>query len=202
MPVEPSARRHAFARLAANLALGTLPFAALGALYPGIPSRDTVPGWVCVAVTAMIAIFSGTKADGAFAPPLPRHAAFRRCLSCLLLGSSLLAVPWNFQRLPCLPWAVAAGFGSRWLLYGLESWDLRAAERGREPLPCLATRLRRIVTWITGGLIPLLVFSGFPGFPLLTLSFFLTLFAQWTLVGEQSYAAAISDRTHGASRLG
>jgi hypothetical protein len=198
MRAESSAHCSAFARVASNLALGTLPLALLAALYPGVSLRETGPGWVCVAITAVVAIVLGSSVEGRLAPVPQRYAAFRRCLSCLLLGSSLLAVPWNFQELPCFPWAIAVGFGSRWLLYGLESLDLRIADRGREPLPCLATRLRRIVTWVTGALIPILVISGLPGVPLLSLSFFLTLFAQWTAAGEQSHVSMVSSRAHGS----
>jgi hypothetical protein len=188
MITAPSPHRTAFMRVATNLALGTVPFALLSILYPGVPIRDAGPGLLSLTIAATLALLliASTRETELGSPPV-RFAATRRCLSCLLLGSSLIVVPWNFQGLPCLSWAVAMGFGSRWLLYGLESMDLRAADRGREALPCFATRLRRMITWITGAVIPLSVLVGCPALPLLLISFFLTLFAQWTAMGEVLY---------------
>lgn len=201
MHAEPSAHRSAFAHLAANLAMGSLVMALLGMLDPRVSLREALPGWLCVAAAGLTAASLGNAIREL--PALPLHlGVFRRSLSSLLLGSSLLAVPWHSQGLPVFSWAAAMGFGTRWLLYGLESLDLRAAELGREALPSLATRLRRIVTWVTGGAIPLLVISGLPGSPLLFLSFLLTLFAQWTVAGEHSHAAAASSRAHESRILG
>lgn len=179
----------ALAKVTVNLARGSALFFLLGLLYPGLPAAKSMPGAICLGL-AMTAAFLTGPPRGLPGPTPPQGGffAFRRCLSCILLGSSLFAVPWNFQDLPCFPWAVVSGFGARWLLYGFESLDLRAAAHGREPLPCLATRLRRAITWVTGALIPLLVLGGLPGFPLLTLSFLLTLFAQWTAAGELFHA--------------
>jgi hypothetical protein len=88
------------------------------------------------------------------------------------------------QSLPILPVALVAGLVLRWGLYLLETRDLVLADRRRLALPSLATRLRRGITWLTGALIPLLVFSGLPPVPLLTLSFALTAFNQWTVACE------------------
>ena len=89
---------------------------------------------------------------------------------------------------------VGAGFVSRWWLYSLETRDLVVADRQRLALPCLATRLRRAITWITGAVIPLLVFSGLPAFPLLFLSFGLTVFSQWTVAEEANLAPVVRNR--------
>ena len=106
---------------------------------------------------------------------------FRRLLSCILLGSSLAAIPWSAQNLVLFPAAAGAGFITRWWLYLLETRDLIRADRQKQALPCLATRLRRSITWITGALIPLLLLTGLPAAPLLVLSCVLTLFNQWTV---------------------
>ena len=185
MITAPSPHRIAFVQVATNLALGTVSFLLLALLHPEVPIRDAGPSVLTLTVAVAVAIFLiASTGEPDWSPPPVRFAVVRRGLSCLLLGSSLIAVPWNLQGLPCFPWVVAIGFGSRWLLYGLESLDLRAADRGREALPCFATRLRRTITWITGAAIPLLVLAGLPGQPLLLTSFFLTVFAQWTIPGE------------------
>jgi hypothetical protein len=172
-------------RVATNLALGTVPFALLSILYPGVSIREAGPGLLSLAIAAALALLLIASTGELEWNPSPlRLAVVRRFLSSLLLGSSLIAIPWNLQELPCRSWAVFMGFGSRWLLYGLESMDLRAADRGREALPCFATRLRRTITWITGAIIPLFVLVGCPELPFLLISFFLTIFAQWTASGE------------------
>ena len=189
MGAELSVPRMALARATATLAWGSALFFLLGLLYPGLPAGKSVPGGICLGLAVTAALLTGPPRElPGFTPPQEGCPIFRRCLSCILLGSSLFAVCWNFQHLPSFPWAVVSGFGARWLLYGLESSDLRAAAQGREALPCLATRLRRAVTWVTGALIPLLVWGGLPGFPLLALSFLLTFFGQWTAAGELFHA--------------
>jgi hypothetical protein len=73
------------------------------------------------------------------------------------------------------------------------------ADRQRLALPCLATRLRRAVTWVTGAVIPTLVLSGLPAIPLLFLSFGLTVFSQWTVAEEALWAPVSRNRVDARS---
>lgn len=185
-----SPHRNALARVSTNLALGLTPFALLAGLHPEMPADAALPTLLCLlAVFAVAGCLSPGTDDAQPATPL------RRLLSCLLLGSSLAALPWHAGALPFFPAVMGTGFVVRWWLYSLESRDLVVADRQRHALPCLATRLRRVVTWITGALIPLLVFSGLPAFPLLLLSFGLTVFSQWTVAEEANLAPALRSRT-------
>jgi hypothetical protein len=155
-----------------------------------MPADAALPTLLCLLGSFGIAGCLNLGTDDAH-PGTP----LRRLLSCLLLGSSLVAVPWHAEALPFFPAVVGAGFVSRWWLYSLETRDLVVADRQRLALPCLATRLRRAITWITGAVIPLLVFSGLPASPLLLLSFGLTVFSQWTVAEEANLAPASSNRT-------
>ncbi len=181
----PSPHQNARARVATNLSFGLIPFALIAGLHPGLPAEAALPTWICLFAAFAVA---GCLNLG-FQQPAP-YSLLRRPLSCLLLGSSLIAIPWKVQGLPFFPAALALGFASRWWLYALETRDLVVADRQRLALPCLATRYRRIITWITGALIPLLVISDLPAFPLLFLSFVLTVFSQWTVAGEACLARA------------
>lgn len=180
----PSPHRNALARVSANLAFGLAPFALITGLHPAIPPDAAVPTWLCQLASILIAgCLNLGAADTRPGTPL------RRILSCLLLGSSVAALSWNAGSLPFFPAVMAIGFVCRWWLYLLETRDLRIADRRRLALPCLATRLRRGVTWITGAAIPLLVAIGLPPFALLLLSFVLTAFSQWTVAGEACFAS-------------
>jgi hypothetical protein len=187
-----SPHRNALARVSTNLALGLTPFALLAGLHPEMPADAALPTLLCLLATLAIAgcLNLGTE-DAHPGTPL------RRLLSCLLLGSSLAALPWHAGALPFFPAVMGTGFVVRWWLYSLETRDLVVADRQRLALPCLATRLRRAVTWITGAAIPVLVFSGLPAFPLLALSFGLTVFSQWTVAEEGCLAPAGRSRADG-----
>jgi hypothetical protein len=186
----PSPHRNALARVSANLAFGLSPFALIAGLHPAIPPDAAVPTWLCLLASFSIAgCLNLGAADTRPGTPL------RRLLSCLLLGSSLAALSWDAGSLPFFPAVVATGFVCRWWLYFLETRDLRIADHRRLALPCLATRLRRGITWITGAAIPLLVAIGLPPFALLLLSFVLTAFSQWTVAGEACFARI--DRSDG-----
>jgi hypothetical protein len=189
-----SAHRHALARVSTNLALGMTPFALLAGLHPEMPADAALPTLLCL-LAAMGIAGCLNLGSGEAHPGTP----FRRLLSCLLLGSSLAAVPWHLGALPFFPVVVGTGFISRWWLYSLETRDLVAADSQRLALPCLATRLRRSLTWITGAVIPTLVFSGLPALPLLSLSFGLTVFSQWTVAEEALWTPVSRNRTDARS---
>jgi hypothetical protein len=183
-----SPHRNALARVSTNLSFGLVPFALVAGLHPVVAADAALPTWLCLLASFAAAgcLTLGTR-EVIPASPL------RRLLACLLLGSSLVAIPWNLQSLPFFPAALGIGFVSRWGLYALETRDLVVADRAHLALPCLATRLRRVLTWITGAAIPLLVLSGLPSGPLLVLSFGLTVFSQWTVVGERCLATSPID---------
>jgi hypothetical protein len=174
-----SPHRNALARVSTNLAFGLSAFALFACLHPAMPAEAALPTLLYLLVVIAIAGCLSPGTDDSH-PGTP----FRRLLSCLLLGSSLSALPWHTGALPFFPLIMGTGFVSRWWLYSLETRDLVTADRQRLALPCLATRLRRAITWITGAVIPLLVFSGLPPVPLLFLSFGLTVFSQWTVAEE------------------
>jgi hypothetical protein len=176
MSRDASPQRTALTRVTGNLVFGVAPFALLAGLHPAVPAKDAAVVWMCLFGTAALA---GCLHLGKRQVPLETGPVFRRLLSCILIGSSLAAIPWHAQGLGLFPVAAGAGFVARWWLYLLETRDLIVADRRRLALPCLATRLRRSITWITGAIIPLLVLAGLPGVPLLTLSFVLTAFSQW-----------------------
>jgi hypothetical protein len=174
----------ALSRVATNLALGLLPFGLLAAFHPAVDSRVTAPIWLCLVLSLAIA--------GAFpeAPPTRGDTLrmnFHRALSCLLLGSSFAAIPWKIHEFTSAPGVVLTSLSIRWLLYALEAWELRLADLRKHPPPCLATRIRRAITLVTGCLIPLLILIGLPVIPLLALSFILTAFSQWTVACENHH---------------
>ena len=185
-----SSHRNALARVSTNLALGMTPFALLAGLHPEMPADAGLP--TLLYLLAAMAIAGCLNLGGGEAHP---GTPLRRLLSCLLLGSSLAALPWHAGAMPFFPAVVGTGFVIRWWLYLLESRDLAVADRQRLALPCLATRLRRSVTWVTGAIIPALVFSDLPALPLLSLSFGLTVFSQWTVAEEALWAPVLRNRT-------
>src|SRR5690606_21737054 len=133
------------------------PVAVLAGLHPAMPAKAALPVWWCLLLCFALAgcLNIGARDQGG-------GTALRRPLACLLLGSSLAAIPWKSQNLALFPVILATGFVSRWWLYALETRDLVIADRRKIALPCLATRYRRAITWITGAVIPLLVVSGLP----------------------------------------
>lgn len=181
-----SVHRSATALLAANIGLGLLPFLLLAGCHPAIRGRGAVPLGISLAslMTAALLIAPPRQVLKPGIPPT------RRALACLLLGASLAAIPWKQQNLPLCGAVISTGFGIRWLLFLLETLDLRKADRHHQPLPCAATRIRRSCTLVTGAVIPLLLLAGFPCLPLLWISFILTLFCQWTVGGETCHALA------------
>ena len=184
----------ALARVSTNLAFGLVPFTLFAGLYPG--SADaSLP--ILLYLLAAIAIAGCLNLGPADSHP---GTPFRRLLSCLLLGSSLAALPWHAGSLPFFPAVVGTGFAIRWWLYLLETRDLVVADRQGLALPCFATRLRRAITWITGAVIPILVFSELPAFPLLLLSFALTAFSQWTVAEEALWVPVSRSHTDARNR--
>jgi hypothetical protein len=191
-----SPHRNALARVSTNLAFGLSAFVLFAGLHPAMPADAALPTLLYLfAAIAIAGCLNWGTDDGHSGTP------FRRLLSCLLLGSSLATLPWLSGALPFFPFVMGTGFVSRWWLYSLETRDLVAADRQRLALPCLAARLRRAVTWITGAAIPLLIFSGLPPFPLLFLSFGLTVFSQWTVAEEAVWAPASRNRTDARVRI-
>ena len=185
-----SPHRNALARVSTNLALGLTPFTLFAGLHPEMPADAALPTLLyLLAAIAIAGCLNLGTGDG------PSSTPVRRLLSCLLLGSSLAALPWHAGALPFFPAVMGTGSVSRWWLYSLDTRDLVVADRQRLALPCLATRLRRAVTWITGAIIPTLVFSGLPPFPLLFLSFGLTVFSQWTVAEEAIWVPVSRNRT-------
>lgn len=172
----------ALARVTGNLAFGLAPFSVLAGLHPSVSAQEAAAVWICLLGTAGLAgcLHLGQRQ----VLDLEAGSEFRRLLSCLLLGGSLAAVPWHAQGLKLFPLAALTVFVARWWLYLLETRDLVAADQQKLALPCLATRIRRSITWITGLLIPLLLLTGLPGGPLLTLSFGLTVLIQWIAAFE------------------
>lgn len=181
MQAAKSFHRHATAYLAANLGIGLIPFVLMAVCHPFIRWHSALPLAICLAFALALSWLLAPRAGFLRMPGL---APMRRLLACLLLGFSLAAIPWKHQSLPFATFILAAGFGIRWWLFALETMDLRRADRQHQPLPCAATRIRRTCTIITGALIPLLLLAGLPCTPLLWISFGLTLFCQWTVVGE------------------
>jgi hypothetical protein len=176
MSREASPSWTALARVAGNLAFGLAPFALLAGVHPAVSAREAAAVWMCLFGVAALA---GCLHLGEHQVALEGGSLFRRLLSSILLGSSLAAIPWHAQELKLFPLAALAGFVARWWLYLLETRDLLEADRQRLALPCLATRIRRSITWVTGLVIPLLLLARLPGEPLLALSFALTVFIQW-----------------------
>lgn len=175
------------ALLAANLGLGLLPFLLLASCHPAIRGRGALPLGICLASLMAAALLIAPRPRQLLKSGAPPG---RRALACLLLGASLAAIPWKQQNLPLAGAVIATGFGIRWLLYSLETLDLRKADQHRLPLPCAATRIRRACTLVAGALIPLLLLTGLPCLPLLWISFILTLFCQWTVGGEACHSLA------------
>lgn len=182
-----SVHRSTTALLAANLGLGLLPFLLLASCHPAIRGRGALSLGISLASLMAAALMIAPQPRQLLKSGVPPG---RRALACLLLGASLAAIPWKQQNLPLAGTVISTGFGIRWLLFALETLDLRKADRHRQPLPCAATRIRRACTLVTGALIPLLLLAGFPCPPLLWISFILTLFCQWTVGGETCHALA------------
>lgn len=182
-----SVHRSAAALLAANLGIGLLPFVLLAGFHPAIRWQGAIPLGVCLATALLGSCFIAPDPRVLWSSGVPLA---RRLPACLLLGASLAAIPWKQQGFPLAAMIISLGLGLRWLLFAVESLELRRADHHRLPLPCAATRIRRGCTMITGAIIPALLVLGFPCLPLLWISFILTLFCQWTVGGETCHALA------------
>lgn len=168
-------------RLGTQLSLGLTPFILLALAHPEIPRHYKTSLGLCLATSAgfylllRLARKSTTHSSRPF---------WHWSLSCLLLGSSLAAIPWKILGFPLSIAIVTLGFFIRWLLFAVETWELRIEDLHKAPMPSLATRIRRGATYITGALIPLLLITGLPVVPLLGLSFILTALGQWSAACE------------------
>jgi hypothetical protein len=174
---------HGFAltRLATNLGLGLVPFLLFAILHPAIPYHQKAARGMCLALLIGTYLFFRIAVAPVVRFPRP---IWHRLLSCLLLGSSLAAIPWKILGYPLAIAIISVGFSIRWILYATETWELRMEDARKAPSPCLATRIRRGITFITGALIPLLMLAGLPVIPLLILSFLLTAMCQWSAACE------------------
>ncbi len=181
MKADSNIYRIAVSQVATNLTLGIIPFLLLALAIPSISLRQTLSFWICLAVSFLIIrIF----AVGAEKSSTHYSSGFMRIISCMLLGSSLIAIFWKGQQLPHTFEIIVLSFSIRWLLFIVETRNLRLADKQRQPLPSFATRIRRLITFITGAVIPTFILIGSPAIPLLTLSFCLTAFAQWAIAFE------------------
>ena len=184
MKADSTHYRIAVSQVATNMTYGIVPLLLLASIIPEISFSQTISFWVCLFGSFLISrIFSvGCK-------EYMRNycSGFFRVISCLLLGTSLIVIFWKWHDLPHALEIIILSFSIRWLLFIVETRNLRLADIQRKPLPSLATRIRRIITFITGAVIPVLILMGLPPIPLLTLSFCLTSFAQWALAYEAIY---------------
>lgn len=112
---------------------------------------------------------------------------YRHLLGCLLLGSSLAAALWRILGLGHTGWLIVTGMIVRWYLFGSETIHLHHEDRMKHPRPSSATQARRMITIVTGALIPLLLLAGVPPIPWLSISFLLTAFCQWTIARERCH---------------
>ncbi len=181
MKTDSTHHRIAVSQVATNLTLGIIPLLLLALAIPSIALHQTGSLWICLAVSFLI---SRIFAVGSSEKMNYRNFGFLRIISCMLLGSSLIAIFWKWQQLPHALEIIILSFSIRWLLFIVETRNLRLADIQRQPLPSQATRIRRIITFITGAVIPTFILVGSPPIPLLTLSFCLTAFAQWAIAYE------------------
>ena len=184
MKADSTHHRIAVSQVATNLTLGIIPLLLLALAIPSISLRQTMSLWICLAVSFLI---SRIFAKGSEKPSTHYSIGYMRIISCMLLGSSLIAIFWKGQQLPHALEIIVLSFSVRWLLFIIETRNLRLADKQRQPLPSFATRIRRLITFITGAVIPIFILIGSPAIPLLTLSFCLTAFAQWAIAFESIY---------------
>lgn len=181
MNADSNVHRIAVSQVAANLTLGIIPLLMLALLMPSVSFGQKLSMWICLACSFLVSRF--------FCPASVKPArnyvhGLMRIIVCMLLGASLIAIFWKGQDLPHALEIIVLSFCIRWLLFIIETRNLMLADRQRQPLPSFATRIRRIITFITGAVIPVLILIGLPAMPLLTLSFCLTAFAQWAIAVE------------------
>jgi len=182
-------------RLFRQLCLGLTPFILCALVHPDIPRHQKT------SLSMALMLFGGSylflrlnqETTNRF-----KHPVWRWSLSCLLVGSSFAAIPWKLFGFPLSMSVIALGFSIRWMLYAVETWELRIEDTQKAPMPCLATRIRRGITFITGALIPLLILAGLPVVPLLILSFFLTAIGQWSVACEMQVNSIITQNEPGS----
>jgi hypothetical protein len=162
--------------VSANFAFGLLPFCAAALVMGSGHFAETMPVFVAGIASAAIALCF--QAD---ALVKTRASPLRRLLSSMLLGASFAVMPWMHHKLPLAVPLMILCFTLRWLLFGMETWEIERADRLRQPPPSLSAKIRRSITWITGAVIPLLIGCGAPAVPLLLLSFLLTGLCQWAM---------------------
>lgn len=160
--------RAALSAVLANLSLGLLPFCLI--IFSIRPTSLPV-GIACMLCGTLYHCLSRTSTI--------RAPVAHRTLSCLLLGASFAVIPWVHGKLPFPVFVMAFCFVLRWLIFAMETWEIERADRMKQPLPSLSARIRRSITWITGALIPLLIWRGLSPIPLLSVSFLLTFLCQW-----------------------
>ncbi len=181
MKADSTHHRIAVSQVATNLTLGIIPLLLLALAMPSISFSQTSSLWICLAASFLI---SRIFILGSENPSRNYSHGFMRIISCMLLGTSLIAIFWKRQNLPHALEIIILSFCIRWLLFIIETRNLILADRQRQPLPSYATRIRRLITFITGAVIPAFILIGSPAIPLLTLSFCLTAFAQWAIAFE------------------
>lgn len=176
-----SFRAIAWCCLARNLVIGLIPYLFFGWVHPGIQQLQMFPLWCAFGVISFFYLILRSSANTQACKPFSPWTLF---LSCMLLGSSLVAIFWKILGLPSSFYIIFIGFAIRWILYIMETIKLRAEDLRRRPMPCLSTQIRRRITFVTGALIPLLLVAGSPAVPLLSISFVLTAFSQWSAACE------------------
>jgi hypothetical protein len=188
MSLDSQIHRAALARVAGNLSMGMLPFLLFAALIPSVELGQQVSLWASLAVCLLIRlIFARHSVPYAFF----RNFGAMRLISSLLLGASFLVIFWKWQHLEFSLAILILSFSLRWLLYVVETRNLELADRQRLPLPSLATKTRRAITFVTGAVIPILIFAGMPAVPFLIVSFFLTAFSQWAIAYEELHRRGV-----------
>lgn len=187
MKADSKHHRIAVSQVASNLTLGIILLLTLAMVIPSISLHQTLSLWICLVVSFLI---SWIFAIGSEKPSRNYNHGFIRIISCLLLGTSLIAIFWKGQNLPHALEIIILSFSIRWLLFIIETRNLRLADKQRQPLPSFATRIRRIITFVTGAVIPTFILIGLPAIPLLILSFCLTSFAQWAIAFETIHSGS------------
>ena len=184
MKADSTIYRIALAVVARNLSLGIFAVMFFAMLMPSISLKEMLIPCFCLVTSFSAGIIF---AYGAGEYSMDQRFGFIRLVSALLLGSSLMAIVWKSQELPHALEIIVLSFSIRWLLYIIESVNLRRADMQHQPLPSQATRIRRWITFVTGALIPGLILMGVANIPLLILSFSLTAFSQWAIACEGIY---------------
>lgn len=195
MKLGPSFQWVALNRLGTQLCLGLMPFIVFALAHPDIPDHQKTSFGMALTLVSGLYLFLrfNRKTTNCMSRPV-----WQWSLSCLLVGSSFAAIPWKIFGFPLSIAVITLGFSIRWMLYAVETWELRIEDSQKAPMPCLATRIRRGITFITGALIPLLILAGLPVVPLLILSFLLTALGQWSAACEMQTSSSLIHDEHGS----